>query len=240
MAEKQTTGNTFTEEGRLSQVEFAIKSVGEAGTIMGIACTNGVVLVGVNNVKSTSVEKIYKVNEKTYVAVSGIFSDALRLLKYARVTSAEIEEEIGKCLKTSVLCELVSKVEQEFTQMAGSRPYGVAFLYTGYENDEYVLFSTDPSGTINKWRASSFGMDSEAINSCLRNEVTETMLNIDEGVNLLLKAYGRAKEWTPDLRERLEILKFTHDGSKLLDMEEIKKLVEKIEAEKEIPVDTEF
>ncbi|KAM0679704.1 hypothetical protein GINT2_001960 [Glugoides intestinalis] len=240
MAEKQTTGNTFTEEGRLSQVEFAIKSVGEAGTTIGIACTNGVVLIGVNSVKSTSTEKIYKVNENTHVAVSGIFSDALRLLKYARVTSAEVEEEIGKCLKPSVLCELVSQVKQEFTQMASSRPYGVAFLYTGYENDEYVLFSTDPSGTINKWRACSFGMDAEAINSCLRNEIKENECTVDEGLNLLLKVYGKAKEWTPDLKERLEILKFTHEGSKMLEMEEISKLIEKIEAEKELVVDNEF
>lgn len=231
MSEKQREGNIFTEEGRLLQAEYAIKNVGEAGTVMGVVCTNGIVLIGVNPSKSASVEKIYKVNDNAQVAVSGIFSDALRILKYARVKSLEIEEEIGKSPKISVLCELISREKQYYTQIVSARPFGVVFLYTGYENDEYVLYSTDPSGTINKWKACAFGMDSDSINSSLRGEIATIECNVDEGIYKLLRIYGKIKEWSTDLSERLEILRFVKDEYRLLKADEINEIIENIQKE---------
>lgn len=229
---KQTHGNVFTEEGRLTQAEFAIKNVNEAGTIIGIVCTNGVILVGVNPQKSRSIEKIYKVSDRVHVAVSGVFSDALRLLKYARLESVKIKEELGKYPRLSVLCDNIAMEKQYYTQVAGARPFGVSFLYAGYENDEYVLYSTDPSGTVNKWKACSFGMDSDAINSCLRSEADNMECNLEDGLYKILKMYAKAKEWNSDLSERLEIHILGDKENRLLKLEEIKSLVSKIEAEK--------
>lgn len=229
---KQMHGNVFTEEGRLSQAEFAIKNVSEAGTIIGIACTNGVILIGVNPQKSTSIEKIYKVSEKVHLAVSGVFSDALRLLKYARLESVKIKEELGKYPKLSVLCDNIAKEKQYYTQMAGARPFGVSFLYAGYEDDEYVLYSTDPSGTVNKWKACSFGMDSDAINSCLRGEIDTLECNLNDGLYKILRIYAKAKEWNSDLSERLEIHIFGDNDNRLLTSDEIKSLISEIESEK--------
>lgn len=231
MADKQISGNIFTEEGRLSQAEFAIKNVSEAGTIMGMVCTNGVVLVGINPAKSTSLEKIYKINEKAYVAVSGIFSDALRLVKYARLQSALINEYMGKHPRTLVLCELISMEKEYYTQIANARPFGVSFLYSGYEDDEYVLYSTDPSGTINKWKACCFGMDSDAINACLRNEMDDHVHTLEEGIEKLLKIYGKAKEWTPGLAERMEVLAYEEHRSRVLKYDEVQNIVSNISRE---------
>ncbi|ELA42509.1 uncharacterized protein VICG_00608 [Vittaforma corneae ATCC 50505] len=228
MADKQITGNTFTEEGRLSQAEFAIKNVNDAGTIIGLVCSNGVVLLGINLVKSSSIEKIYKVNDKAYVAVSGIFSDALRLLKFARVKSVSVKEVLGKYPRISVLCDLISQEKQYYTQMVSARPFGVSFLYSGYENDEYVLFSTDPSGTVNRWKACCFGMDSDTISSCLRNEISEINYNLEEGIEKILRIYGKTKEWSTDIAERLEILAFKERNSRMLHHEEIKEIISKI------------
>lgn len=239
MAQEGPTGNTFTEEGRLSQAEFAIKNVNEAGTIIGLVCTNGVVLLGINQRKSASTEKIYKVNASTYVAVSGVFSDALRLLKYARVRSAGIEEEIGKCPKVSILCNLISQEKQHYTQAVGARPFGVVFLYSGHEDDEFVLFSTDPSGTVNKWKACCFGADSEVINSSLRNEVPAMECNLEEGIRSLIRSYIKAKELSDDLAERLEILTFDGTSNRMLRSEEIKAIIAGIEIPAE-PVSADY
>jgi len=228
MADKQISGNIFTEDGRLSQAEFAIKNVSEAGTIIGLVCTNGVVLVGINPTKSTSIEKIYKISDETYVAVSGIFSDALRLIKYARLWSAGVKENINKYPRISVLCNTISLEKQYYTQIVSARPFGVSLLYSGYENDEYVLYSTDPSGTVNRWRACCFGMDSDAINACLRNEVTEETYNLAEGVEKVLRMYGKTKEWSSDLAERLEVLTYKEGDARLLKYEEVRDIIGRI------------
>lgn len=230
MSDKQTIGNMFTEEGRLSQAEFAIKNVNEAGTIIGLVCTNGVVLLGINPVKSESIEKIFKIDEGVYAVVSGIFSDALRLLRYARVKSASLREQLGKRPRISTLCDLISLKKQYYTQIANARPFGVSILYSGYESDEYVLFSTDPSGTVNRWKACCFGKDSDAINSCFRSEgELDGECNLEEGIQKVLRIYKKAKEWGPDLAERMEILAFKIEKSKILKPDEIKELISKIE-----------
>jgi 20S proteasome subunit alpha 3 len=228
MSENKAGKNTFTEEGRLLQAEFAIKSVSEAGTIVGTVCTNGVILLGINMTKTDTLEKIYQVNKNSFVAVSGIFSDALRLLKFARVTSVQIKEEIGTLPKTSVLCDLISMEMQYYTQNVGARPFGVCFLFAGYENDVFLLYSIDPSGTINNWKACCFGSNEDSINSSLRNEINSLNCSVEDGVLNLLKILSKAKEWTGDFNEKLEILIFDQNGGKIIKSAEIKEMISKI------------
>lgn len=230
---QQISRNTFTDDGRLLQAEFAIKNVSEAGTIAGLVCTNGVILLGINPTKSTTVEKIYRINENTFSAVSGIFGDALRLIKFSRLESANIKETIGVCPKISVLCDSIAREKQKYTQMVKARPFGVSFLFSGYEDGEYVLYSTDPSGTINRWKACCFGMDSDSINGGLRNDLPDGEMSLETGLVNLLKIVGKAKEWSSDSAEKMEILLFSEHGPKMMDVEEIKAIIQSIEEERQ-------
>lgn len=232
MSEQQISRNTFTDDGRLLQAEFAIKNVSEAGTIAGLVCTDGVVLLGINPEKSTTVEKIYQINEKTFLAVSGIFSDALRLIKFSRLESANIKETIGLCPKISVLCNSIAREKQKYTQMVKARPFGVSFLLSGYEGNEYVLYSTDPSGTINRWKACCFGMDSDSINGGLRNDLPGDGMSLEAGVVNLLKIVGKAREWSSDSADKMEVLLFSEHGSRMMSVEEIKAVIGSIEKER--------
>lgn len=233
MAEKQTTSNIFSSEGRLLHAELAFKNVGQAGTIAGLVCTDGVVFICVNHTKSLTLEKIYKINDETYACVAGIFSDALRLIKYARLESANIYETTGSTPKISVLCDRIAQEKQKYTQIDSARPFGVAFLYSGYEDGNYVMYSTDPSGTVNRWNASSFGIDSDKINGELRNSFYEVeKSNTEQGIINLMKAIGRAREWSSDIAERMEVLIYSKQETKTLKVEEIKDLLQKVEEEK--------
>lgn len=232
MSEQQTTRNTFTEDGRLLQAEFAIKNVSEAGTIAGMVCTDGVILLGINLTPSATIEKVYQINEKTYSVVSGIFSDALRLIKFARLECANARETTGLYPKVSILCDKISMEKQSYTQMAGARPFGVSFLFSGYENGEYVLYSTDPSGTVNRWRACCFGLDSDAINGGLRNDLPEAEYTVEEGILNLLRIMGKAKEWGNDTAERMEVLLFSEGGARMMKIDEIKNIIKLVEDER--------
>jgi 20S proteasome subunit alpha 3 len=232
MTDSQATSNTFTDEGRLLQAEYAIKNVNKAGTIAGIVCKDGVVLLGINPSKSATLEKIYALDSNTYCAVAGIFSDALRLVKYARLSSANIHETLGQCPRTTVLCDKIGAEKQRYTQYAGSRPFGVSFLYSGYEKGEYVLCSTDPSGTVGKWTACAFGSDDAAINSKIINDIENKPYTLEEGVRFLFKCIGQAREWTTATEEKMEVLLYKKEGSRIMKVEEIKKILDDLENEK--------
>jgi len=229
MESQQTTSNTFTEDGRLLQAEYAIKNVSKAGTIVGMVCLDGVILVGINTAVSPTAEKIYKLSDSSYCAVSGIFSDALRLIKYARLTSANIREIIERDPSPETLTNAIAREKQRYTQSSGSRPFGVSFLYAGYEDDRYVLYSTDPSGTVNKWRAWSFGTNEDTINSGLVNDLPEQCMGLEEGLVALLKTISKARENTPDVSKLMEVLLFKSDGARMLKADEIDAVLSRLE-----------
>ena len=224
-------GNTFSEDGRLLQTEYAIRNVSEAGTIAGVACGDGVVLVGVNTSVCETREKIYKLGETAYCAVAGLFSDAHRLVTFARLSIAQIQETIKRPPSLSVICDEVSRKKQWYTQAYGARPFGVAFLYAGLEQGKYALYATDPSGTVNRWKAWSFGIKEEAINNGLVNDMPEEPKTTEEGLRELLKVISKARENPADAAKTMEILVYKKEGPKLLNEEEIRQALGTVEAD---------
>ncbi|KAL6122595.1 hypothetical protein NUSPORA_00363 [Nucleospora cyclopteri] len=220
--------NTFTDEGRLLQTEYAIKNVSEAGTIMGIVCTDGIVLVGINAAKTEIKEKIYKLDERTFCAVAGLFGDANRIIHYARTRSIALASKIASSVKTKTLCKEIAYEMQIFTQYSNTRPFGVSFLYAGYDDEEYVLYSTDPSGTINKWNMWAIGKDENSINSNFKNEYNGESFDMKTGTKFLMKSLFKARECNPEIAECIEVLHYSATIKRFLKTEEIENFIKEI------------
>lgn len=222
-----TSQNVFNEEGRLLQIEYAIKNVSKAGTIIGLVCSNGIVLVGINKeeIKSQR-EKIYPITDKIYVALCGLFGDAMLLKKYARVRAQDTLEKYDQEASLLSVIKAVSKKKQLFTQYAQTRPFGVSFLYAGMEDDEFRLYSTDPSGTINQWKGIAFGENEDGINKGLRNDLPEGEMDLEKGTVEIIKVLSKVVECGPKECERFEILHYGDSKARYLTKEEIKNILE--------------
>lgn len=226
MEEDRVKTNTFTDEGRLLQVEFAIKNVSKAGTIAGYACLDGVVLIGINKEPTNGrIEKIYQLNDNIYCALCGLFGDAMRLKKYAQVKAQEIQEKFGVECPLLSLCNIIGQKKQSFTQYAGTRPFGTSFLYSGIINGEYALLSTDPSGTLNQWRGMCYGENEEAINSGMKNDFPSGDLNMEKATREILRIISKTQESGPKEVDRIEILHFSRDRKVFLQRDEILKIL---------------
>merc|ERR1711878_195908 len=56
-------------------------------------------------------------------------------------------------------------------QYGGLRPFGVAFLFAGYdEHYGFQLYQSDPSGNYSGWKATVIGANNQAGKSLLKNE----------------------------------------------------------------------
>jgi len=63
----------------------------------------------------------------------------------------------------------ICDIKQYYTQIGGSRPFGAAFLFAGYDkNGKFQLYSTDPSGNYAGWKATAIGSNHIAANSFLK------------------------------------------------------------------------
>ncbi|MFT4932747.1 MAG: proteasome alpha subunit, partial [Natronomonas sp.] len=101
----------------------------------------------------------------------------------AQVNQLRYEEPIG----VETLTKDVTDHIQQYTQVGGARPFGVALIIGGVENGQPRLFETDPSGTPYEWKALAVGADRNEIDDYLEESYEEGM-SLDDGVELALSA----------------------------------------------------
>jgi len=182
--------NTFSPEGRLFQVEYAIEAIKLGSTTVGVKTPEGVVLGVEKRVQSSllesfSIEKVMEIDKHVGCAMSGLTADARSMIDHARVTaehhSFTYDERIKVESVTQAVCDLALRfgesVEDEDALM--SRPFGVALLIGGVDELGPQLFHTDPSGTFMKYEAKAIGSGSEAAQSELQDKYHSQMTLVE-------------------------------------------------------------
>ena len=161
--------NTFSNQGRLFQVEYAMKAVEQGYTTLGIQLKDAIILGAKKKIASklqvpSSIENIMKINENTICTYSGLRSDVRALIETARVEAANhwfiFNEEMPVEAISLAVCDVAlsfaekkKKQKQKNEKRVVSRPYGVAMLIGGIDSDgEPKLFKNDPSGIYVRYR----------------------------------------------------------------------------------------
>lgn len=224
--------NVFNDEGRILQVEYALKSVSNAGTIVAVVCTDGVLLVGIKKGSaSTEHEKIYKLADGVYCAVSGLFSDCVRVVKLARRKAHEFYEEFEVPCPVSTLARNIGEMKQRLTQMGGTRPFGVSMFYVGVEDGKYAVFSTDPSGTVSGWKAKCYGENEDAINSSMKKEFADKEFDLDEATRKIFHVLASVREFGEKEAETAEVLHFKGTEASFVPIDTLRSTLGAIEVE---------
>jgi len=174
--------NTFSPQGRLFQVEYAITAINLGSTAVGIQSREGVVLAAEKRITSplllpSSVHKVMEIDAHLGCAMSGLTADARILVNHARVEAQHYRFTYDEPLPvescTQGICDLALRFgeDREDEEDAMSRPFGVALLVAGVDAKEGPqLFHTDPSGTFLKYAAKAIGAGSEGAQTQLEQE----------------------------------------------------------------------
>ena len=188
----------FSPDGRLYQVEYAREAVKRGTACIGVRTQSGVVLVVDKYIRSElmvreSIEKLHKVDDHAGIASAGHVADARQLIDFARQRGQVNQLRFGEPIGVETLTKEITDHIQQYTQVGGARPFGVALIIGGIENGEPRLYETDPSGTPNEWKALSIGADRGEIQDYLETNYTDD-LDLDAGVGLALEALASVKE----------------------------------------------
>merc|ERR1712166_1065482 len=169
--------NTFSPEGRLIQVEYAIEAVKHGSTVIGIETTEGVVL---------AVEK-------------RLTADARTLVDLARVECMQHRFTYGEPMDvhsiTQSLCDVALRFGEEGDDEEDrmSRPFGVALLMARMSGGEPALYHMDPSGTYVRFKARAIGSASEGAQSQLQEKYNATM-PLTEAIDLAMQVLKQVME----------------------------------------------
>ncbi|KAG8995454.1 proteasome component pup2 [Tulasnella sp. 427] len=228
--------NTFSPEGRLFQVEYAIEAIKLGSTTVGIKTPEGVVLGVEKRVQSplleaSSVEKIMEIDAHLGCAMSGLTADARTMIDHARVTSQNhaftYDERIKVESVTQAVCDLALRfgesMENEDAMM--SRPFGVALLIAGIDELGPQLYHTDPSGTFVRYEAKAIGSGSEAAQAELQDKFHKQMTLL-EAQQLTLKVLKDVMEEKLD-KHNVQLAQVTpQDGFEILSEEKLQAIID--------------
>ena len=190
--------NTFGSQGRLFQVEYAMKAVEDGWTTVGIQVKEGIILAAEKKIQNklqipSSIEKISKIEDNVICTYSGLLADARSLIEHARVEAANhwftFNEKMPIESISLSVCELTlsfadkdkkkDKKDEENSKKRVSRPFGCALLIGGIDKDgNSYLFRNDPSGNYSRYRACAIGAGGENGMSTLQENYAEVILFI--------------------------------------------------------------
>jgi proteasome alpha subunit len=188
----------FSPDGRLYQVEYAREAVKRGTASIGVRTQGGVVLVVDKRIRSPlmerdSVEKLHKADDHVGIASAGHVADARQLIDMARRQAQVNQLRYGEPIGVETLTKEVTDFIQQYTQVGGARPFGVALIVGGVEDGEPRLFETDPSGTPYEWQALAIGADRGEIEEHLEEHYEESA-DLDGGIGLALGALASVND----------------------------------------------
>ena len=188
----------FSPDGRLFHVEDALETVNRGATIIGITCSEGVVLGAEEKLESSLQDpnftwKIFEVDEHIGAAVVGLGSDARVLIDQARIYAQSNRLLYDEPIDIEIIAKRIGDIKQLYTQHAGVRPFGVSILFGGIDKTGCKLFMTDPSGSYRSFKAVALGIGRETAEKILKEEYRED-LTLEEAIKLAVKCLVKALE----------------------------------------------
>ncbi|EDW53597.1 proteasome subunit alpha type-4-like [Drosophila sechellia] len=230
----------FSPEGRLYQVEYAMEAASQSGTCVGILAKNGVLLAterSVDKLMDTSipVPRISTLNEDMACCATGNMADGNVLVAQLRLSTQQYLVNFGEMIPCEQLVRSLCDIKQAYTQYGGKRPFGVSFLYMGWDRRfGFQLYQSDPSGNYSGWKVTCIGRKSGAAMEMLQNELFSkgyVCPSLEEAKDVAIKVMGMTLDrgsLTPANLEIASIQRFCDTTVfHMLEKNEIHRLIEK-------------
>lgn len=122
------------------QVEYAMEAINNAGSTVGVLCPEGIV-IGAERKQTSKLlerskysEKMYQIDSHIVCAAAGLTADANILINYARTICQDYQFSYHQQIPVEQLVRQLCNAKQGYTQRGGLRPFGVSFLYAGWDS----------------------------------------------------------------------------------------------------------
>jgi len=183
--------NTFSPEGRLFQVEYAIEAIKLGTTAIGLQTSEGVVLAVEKRITSkllvpSSMQKLVKLDQHIGSAMSGLVADARTLIDHARIETQNHWFSYDEPMVVESCVTSICDLALNFGEAEMARPFGVSLLIGGVDRTGPSLYHTDPSGTHTRYLAKAIGAGSEGAQNAL-NEQYHKSLTLAEAERIALQ-----------------------------------------------------
>jgi len=170
------------------------------------------------------------------LAFAGLTADARVLINKVRVEAQSFRLTMEDAPSVDYLARYVAKIQQQYTQQGGVRPFGIATLMTGLGADPArprrpYLYQTDPAGTNSRWKAQAIGgRNAKSLREFLEKQYSADMTET-QAVRLAIQVL---LEVVDSGAKSIELVVVREGGEKItIDEGEMDRIVAEIEAEQQ-------
>ena len=137
-------------------------------------------------------------------AVAGMTADANILINYARQAAQRYLLTYNEDIPCEQLVRRLCDLKQGYTQHGGLRPFGVSFIYAGWDPQrQFQLYLSNPSGNYGGWKATSAGANNASASSLLKQDYKEDC-SLKEACGMAVKVLSKTMDSTKLSSEKSE------------------------------------
>lgn len=199
----------LTSDGRIFQVEYAVKAVENGGTAIGIKCQDGVVLaiekiITSKLLKPGANKRIQTVDKHVGVAYSGLVPDGRHIVNRGRDEAASWRSIYKVPIPVPSLANRLGSYVQAYTLYSSVRPFGITTLVGGVDDDGPHLYMIEPSGASWGYKGAATGKGRQVAKSELE-KLDPATLTARDAVKQAARIIYLAHEDSKDKDFELEI-----------------------------------
>lgn len=191
-------------------MEYALEAINHASIAIGILAKDGIVILAERKSSSKLLdqdainEKIYQLNAHSICAVAGMTADANILIENIRINNQDYLKQYNNEIPVANMVRNVCNLKQGYTQHGGLRPFGVSFLFAGWDDRMgFQLYSSNPSGNFAGWLATSVGGNNSNAQTMLKQQYKE--MPLDEAIKLALDVMSKTTDSAKLTGDKLEL-----------------------------------
>lgn len=123
-------------------------------------------------------------------------ADANILINYARQAAQRYLLTYDVDIPCEQLVRRLCDLKQGYTQHGGLRPFGVSFIYAGWDAQrQFQLYQSNPSGNYGGWKATSVGANNASAQSLLKQDYKEDC-DLKEACGMAVKVLSKTMDST--------------------------------------------
>jgi proteasome alpha subunit len=180
----------FSPDGRLYQVEYALETVRRGSLAVGVRTKDGVVMAveekGRKLQSGDSVIKMFQIDDHVGAVGAGYIPDARIQVDSARVLAQSNRLIYDEPVDIEAIAKRIADMNQQYTQYAGVRPFGVSLIIAGVDDGGPVVYLADPTGTYSGFSAIAIGQGSDQVNDYLEKNFGDD-LSLEGAITLAIE-----------------------------------------------------
>lgn len=234
MSRAEMDVSMYSPEGRIIQIEYAMKAMNLGTTTVAGCIDDKIIIVSEKKLINklaipSSVRKNEVLFEHIGMSFSGIRGDAKKILQVGREICLNhfslYHENISMIGLLKNLANLSLQFSEEMNKKLLSRPFGASILLGAIEESPQ-LYTFDPSGSYHKHKIVSIGAGNETVKASLEEAYKQNM-SFDDLLKLLLENVASVMQ-EKITEKNIEIMIIEKEQVKKLSEEEILKAIKEI------------